>query len=161
MRILVISDTHGRHDYLYRLLAEDGDFERILHLGDAEGGEEEICRAAPCPIEFVRGNADSFSDAADSRIITVQTHRIWMTHGHTDAVSRGIDRVVVRGCQMKADLILFGHTHQPFLEKHPGFTVLNPGSISFPRPLGKIPSYGVLEIGSDKKVRAEIRYITG
>lgn len=159
MRILVISDTHGRHDYLYRFLEAHNDFEQILHLGDAEGKEMEICRAASCPVEFVRGNKDSLSEMNDTKIIIAGSHKIWMTHGHMDSISRGLDRIVGRGGQTGADLILFGHTHQPLLTEYHGLIVMNPGSISFPRPLGKTPSYGILDIRSDGSIRPQIHYI--
>ena len=38
MRVLIVSDTHGRHRGLDRALQEAGDIDMLIHLGDVEGG---------------------------------------------------------------------------------------------------------------------------
>lgn len=48
MRVLIISDTHGRHTAFDRAIMEAGKIDYLVHLGDTEGGEdyiEEIGRA--------------------------------------------------------------------------------------------------------------------
>lgn len=40
MRILIVSDTHGRHQALDRALEEAGKIDMFIHLGDVEGGED-------------------------------------------------------------------------------------------------------------------------
>ena len=42
MKVLIVSDTHGRHRGLDRALQEAGDIDMLIHLGDVEGGEEYI-----------------------------------------------------------------------------------------------------------------------
>ena len=42
MRVLIVSDTHGRHTSLDRALKEAGDIDMFIHLGDVEGGEDYI-----------------------------------------------------------------------------------------------------------------------
>ena len=37
MKILVVSDTHGRHANLDRALKETGEIDGFIHLGDIEG----------------------------------------------------------------------------------------------------------------------------
>ena len=46
---------------------------------------------------------------------------------------------------------MFGHTHRPFFEQKNGITVLNPGSLSFPRQEGRRGSYMIMEIDGDKE----------
>ena len=41
----------------------------------------------------------------------------------------------------------------------PELTVLNPGSLSFPRQEGRRPSYALMEYGESGKARFEIRYL--
>ena len=43
-----------------------------------------------------------------------------------------------------AQLVLFGHTHQPYTAYHGGIYYLNPGSLGHPR--AGAPSYGVVDI---------------
>lgn len=161
MKIMVVSDTHGRHDYLKRALAFEQSVDRILHLGDLEGGEEEICQMISCPVDMVKGNMDSLSDLKEEIMIQADGHMILMLHGHHMCLSSGKEKLYKKAVDSKADIVLFGHTHQPALEKYEGITLMNPGSISFPRPLGKTPSYGIIELDKSGNGKCEIRYIVG
>ena len=58
MRILVISDTHGRHENLKKIRERERDIDRVIHLGDVEGGESYIEELVGCPVEIVEGNND-------------------------------------------------------------------------------------------------------
>ena len=42
MRVLIISDTHGRHTAFDRAIMEAGKIDYLVHLGDTEGGEDYI-----------------------------------------------------------------------------------------------------------------------
>lgn len=161
MKILVVSDTHGRHDYLKRALAFEQSVDRILHLGDLEGGEEEICQLTSCPIDMVKGNMDSLTNLHEEILVQAEGRRILMLHGHHMCLSSGKEKLYRAAADCNADIVLFGHTHQPLLEEYHGITLMNPGSISFPRPLGKTPSYGVIELNQGKTDKFEIRYIVG
>ena len=48
MRILIVSDTHGRHSALDRALEEAGRIDVFIHLGDVEGGEDYINAVVDC-----------------------------------------------------------------------------------------------------------------
>ena len=61
MRVLIVSDTHGRHTSLDRALKEAGEIDMFIHLGDVEGGEYYINAVVPCEKHIVRGNNDFFS----------------------------------------------------------------------------------------------------
>ena len=41
----------------------------------------------------------------------------------------------------KVDIVMFGHTHKPYFEQKDGITVLNPGSLAYPRQEGRKGSY--------------------
>ena len=43
-RILLVSDTHGRLNYFKEMLARTGKPDRLIHLGDSEGQQDEIAR---------------------------------------------------------------------------------------------------------------------
>ncbi len=58
MRVLVISDTHGYHKNLDRVLELERPYQQVIHLGDLEGDEDYLEAAAGCPVEAVRGNND-------------------------------------------------------------------------------------------------------
>lgn len=53
------------------------------------------------------------------------------------------------GRARNADIVMFGHTHRPYLERGRDITVLNPGSLSFPRQEGRKGSYMIMELQED------------
>ena len=63
------------------------------------------------------------------------------------------------GRAREADIVMYGHTHKPFFEQKDGLTVLNPGSLSFPRQDGRKGSYMLMEIGEDGTASFEQRYL--
>ena len=62
MRVLIVSDTHGRHGNFDRALEEAGEIDVFIHLGDVEGGEDYMDAVIDCEKHMVRGNNDFFSD---------------------------------------------------------------------------------------------------
>ena len=46
-------------------------------------------------------------------------------------------------------IAMFGHTHKPYLERRGDLTVLNPGSLSFPRQEGRRPSYMLMDLDDE------------
>ena len=63
------------------------------------------------------------------------------------------------GQARKADIVMYGHTHRPFFEQKDGITVLNPGSLSFPRQEGRKGSYMIMEIEADGTATYDQRYL--
>ena len=53
MKVLIVSDTHGRHAGIEEAIEREYPFQKLIHLGDAEGYEEYIAELAECPIEIV------------------------------------------------------------------------------------------------------------
>ena len=39
MRVLIVSDTHKKHENLITIMEKERPFDRMIHLGDAEGYE--------------------------------------------------------------------------------------------------------------------------
>jgi putative phosphoesterase len=56
-----------------------------------------------------------------------------MAHGNTHSIDSGIETLSAAGAIMDADMIFFGHTHQPFMHESDAALMLNPGSCSRPR----------------------------
>ena len=44
MRVLIVSDTHKKHENLITIMEKERPFDRMIHLGDAEGYEATILR---------------------------------------------------------------------------------------------------------------------
>ena len=145
MRVLIVSDTHGRHNGLDRALQEAGDIDMLIHLGDVEGGEEYIDTVVDCEKHIVRGNNDFFSVLPREEEFYIGKYKIFITHGHSYYVSLDPEYIREEGKARKADIVMFGHTHRPFFEEMDEIIVLNPGSLSFPRQEGRKGSYMIME----------------
>ncbi len=118
--------------------------DRIWHLGDAEGCEDEIAKACGCPLEIVRGNCDIFSTLPEEIVLSAGTRTALLTHGHLYRPRQGLTELVNAAKRRGADTVIYGHTHCPLLKEVNGVTIVNPGSISFPRQSGGIPTYALL-----------------
>lgn len=159
MRVLIVSDTHGRHEGLDRALEEAGAIDMLIHLGDVEGGETYIDAVADCDKHIVRGNNDFFSDLPREEEFCVEGHKIFITHGHAYYVSLDPEYIREEGKARGAEVVMFGHTHKPYYEDENGIIVLNPGSLSFPRQEGRKGSYMIMEAEKGGSLRFEQRYL--
>lgn len=157
MKILLVSDTHGREGALEEALEiEKPDF--MCHMGDVEGSEDYIREIAHCPIAMVAGNNDFFSDLNNEVMFELQGFKIWMTHGHYYYVSLGTERLRTEGRERGADIVLFGHTHRPYLEMDQDIILANPGSLVYPRQEKRRPSYMVLNLERGKTPKFETKF---
>lgn len=159
MKVLVVSDSHGRDENLERAVLKEQPFDMLIHCGDVEGREFYIEALAECPCTIVAGNNDFFSDLPREEEITLAGHRILVSHGHFYGVSMDLSRLLDEAQSRNCDCVFFGHTHKPVLEEVDGIFVLNPGSLSFPRQRNRKPSYAVLDIAENGKISAEILYL--
>ena len=56
-------------------------------------------------------------------------------------------------------IVMFGHTHRPYLEQEEDLTVLNPGSLSFPRQERREPSYILMELEDDGEIKYSVNIL--
>ncbi len=159
MRVLIVSDTHSNHANLKKVLKMERPRDLLIHLGDSEGCESYIEEIAECPVEIVSGNCDFFSSLSQEKILEIGKYKVMITHGHYYNVNVGIEDIkkeaVGRGC----DIVMFGHTHRPFLDYSKNLIVLNPGSMSYPRQEGKCPSYAVMETDENGEAHFKLNYV--
>ena len=160
MKVLVVSDTHGQSREIREVFKKTRPFDYLIHCGDTEGLEDQIMRDAACPCTIVRGNNDFFSDTKKEEIVELGKIRIFVTHGHHFGVSMGTemlrDEAKDRGC----NVAMYGHTHRPYLDQSdPMLTVLNPGSLAYPRQEGREPSYIVIDIDRFGEPHYTLKYL--
>ena len=96
MKILIVSDTHRKDVNLREILERSGRLDMLIHLGDAEGSEQEIASWVNegCDLEFVLGNNDFFSNLDREKDIMIGRYRVLLTHGHYYSVSLGPERLI-------------------------------------------------------------------
>lgn len=150
MRIGVIADTHCP-EFLDEL--PEAVFERlrgcqlILHAGDVSGPEalEKLRRLAP--VEAVRGDHDrALPDLPRVRVLEIEGRQVALVHGNRSRLleepvtfigtitlgllwpNPGLHRWLRRRFP-KADVIVYGHTHNPVVDAAGGALVFNPGAV--------------------------------
>lgn len=147
MRVLLVSDTHGRNGNFEKLIRLIDSIDLIFHMGDLEGSEGYLEDLAPCPIYMVSGNNDFFTNVPAQRIVPLEGHRIFMVHGHRQGVSYDTEGVKELARENDCDYVFFGHTHRPLIDQNdPDIIAVNPGSLSHPRQENRKPSYILLDI---------------
>ncbi|MEO7039168.1 MAG: metallophosphoesterase [Candidatus Elarobacter sp.] len=158
----VVSDTHfprfGRT--LPRALERGlrrAQVERILHLGDMTDVLAVPLFEAIAPFDAVAGNNDGAEIRARfgrRKIVTVEQVRIGMVHGDGSG-STTKDRAVAAFEGEAVDVILFGHSHRPWIGCEGRVLVANPGSPTDKR-MNPSYSYAVLTIdGGDARIALE------
>ena len=169
--VAVFSDAHGREnralEVLMRLNACGTPADAVFFLGDGLRGFQHALSGA-FPLTAVRGNCDGslcpcFDDDGneipEERQVTVGSFRVLLMHGHTQEVKSHIGRAARRGLAVDADVVLFGHTHRPVAEKRGNLWIVNPGSLTYPRQIGRKPSYAMLTIDEEHELSVEIKYL--
>ncbi len=157
MKILIVSDTHGHDENLERVLLIEKPIDLLIHLGDIEGSEDYIRVMADCPCEMVAGNNDFFSSLPRELEIKIGSYNVLLTHGHYYYVSVGVENIKTEAVSRNKDIVMFGHTHRPKLDISDNVVVLNPGSLSYPRQDGKMPTYIIMNIDSEGRADYELK----
>ncbi len=143
MRILVISDSHGRHSRIEAAIEAQPDARHIFFLGDKLEDIDGFTEFYPDRTFYsVAGNCDFFSAEPLTRTVELAGRKILYTHGHEHGVKMGISRLISYAKQRKADIVLFGHTHKAKTLYEDGMYIVNPGSIGKGQP----PSYAVIDL---------------
>ena len=168
MKVLIVSDIHGGYDNLLKVINDNKGFNYLLILGDilsSYSGEEliNLLNSYNTKIIAVRGNCDNmniekldFSLENYFVVTPIDNKLFFLTHGHLYEVKhdRSLSVLKREGRKCSADVILFGHTHEPYYEVNNGIILLNPGTIGE----GSSLSYGVLQI-EDGTARGKIKSV--
>ncbi len=147
MKILVISDTHNIISDAVSII-EKLNPDYVLHLGDMCDDCERLEETFPDKLIIsVRGNNDYFDRTYPyERFFELGGKKIFMCHGHMYHVKSTLSRLMYKGKELGADIILFGHTHIAHLEEVEDMIIMNPGSLR---------TYGIIHI-EDGKAEAKI-----
>ena len=148
----LVSDTHlPRFGRALPRALEDGlraaNVSRILHMGDLTDTLAIPLFEAIAPFDAVAGNNDPedvWLRYGRRKIVEIDGLRIGMIHGdhgrgnaHQNAIAAFLDESV--------DVVLYGHSHRPLVERHGTTLVANPGSPTDKRVMPTF-SYGILTI---------------
>ena len=156
-RIVVLADTHIRRGWSRRLPDEvyaalDG-ADRIVHAGDVVVPELLDELAGFAPTTAVLGNNDAELSLPETEVLDVDGVRIAVIHDSGPGAGRAAR---MRRRFPDADVVVFGHSHQPMCEPGvDGQLLFNPGS---PTERRRAPTrtYGVLEVDRGRITRAQL-----
>ena len=147
VKVLIVSDSHGRADLLARIV-EDVRPDHMIHCGDFCTS---LDRLPEISRSVARGNCD-WEEVADEQVWEGEGVRFFVVHGHRHQVKRDLSLIRVRAEEKGAQIACFGHSHVPVLKKRGNILLINPGSIAHPREVAH-PSYAVLESEAPRQVR--------
>ena len=145
MNVLIVSDTHGYteriEELVSRLLKNPPD--AVFFLGD---GMRDTARLEGLSRNFysVPGNCDWGFAEPQEKLVLFGGKRILMLHGHTRGVKYGTERVEYLASELKADAVIYGHTHEREDRVSNGIHIFNPGSLGLPNR--GAPSFGTLTV---------------
>jgi uncharacterized protein len=143
MQVIVglIADTHGllRPEVFPAL---EG-VELILHAGDVGGKDVLTELSVIAPVRAVYGNTDSPGEPglATELGLRLEGFSIHVSHGH-ELGRPTAERLLAR---YDADIIVYGHTHRPLIERSGSRLVVNPGAAG-PRRFDLKPSVARLTL---------------
>ena len=106
------------------------------------------------PMFCVRGNCDmlapQWGEVPEEQILHFEGHTLFLTHGAAYGVKSGQGLLESAAVKKGADIVLFGHTHEPYLHTVPAgervwettlsrpLTLFNPGSIGYGGSFGHL-----------------------
>jgi putative phosphoesterase len=143
MLVGLVSDTHGLiRPELFTAL--EG-VQLILHAGDVGGLGVLTELSALAPVQAVYGNTDTPGDPnLQARLfLEIEGLSIHVSHGH-ELGAPTPDKLLAR---YDADVIVFGHTHKPLIERAGSRLVVNPGAAG-PRRFSLKPSVARMRVES-------------
>lgn len=159
MRILIVSDTHRENKNYFTVLEKLKPLDMIIHCGDVEGAEYALTRSVECPVMMVAGNNDYFNSLPRELEFNIGKYKVLLVHGHNYYVYMGPEMLKEEARSRGVDIVMFGHTHKPYLNVENDLVTLNPGSLSYPRQDGRKPSYMLMELDKEGEAHYTIAYL--
>ncbi len=155
VKICVFSDSHGSSEAMLRAIAGERP-DLCFFLGDGQADLAAVRERCPAlTIHAVRGNCDMRSLLPLSLTCTAEGVTFFAVHGHRFNVKHdpSLEALRAAGARAGAHVILFGHTHQPYLEDRALPVILNPGSVC-----GTRATYGVILL-HERRIYSRIKHL--
>jgi putative phosphoesterase len=125
---------------------------RILHLGDMTDPIAIDLFEALAPFDAVAGNNDPqaiWERYGRAKVITVEDVRIGMVHGDAGRARTAHENALAAFADRPVDVVLYGHSHRPVVDRRGALLVANPGSPTDKRMMPEF-SYGLLAVDGNR-----------
>ncbi|SCZ08012.1 YfcE family phosphodiesterase [Alkaliphilus peptidifermentans] len=148
--VAVMGDTHNQFQIINKLKDYMKDVDVIIHTGDHYDDINYIKKIYNKKVIGVKGNCDW--NGSDVLIEEINGKIFFICHGHQYNVKSNLNGIFYKGKEANADIVIFGHTHIPYYAVEEDMTLLNPGSLAFPRA-GSDKSFAILQVDTLIKVK--------
>ena len=108
---------------------------------------------------MIAGNNDFNTGLKKEEILILGKNKLFLTHGHRYYVNYGVERILEEGKSIGMDVVLFGHTHVPMIEKENGIFLVNPGSVAYPRQTDRKCSFVIMEMDNEENLHFSLDYL--
>ena len=130
MRLLVLSDSHGRKNLLLQAVELHPEADAVIFLGDGERDIDFLKELHPeIKLYAVCGNCDFNSSLSPFLIEKFGGRTIYAAHGHYESVKYSLAVLMQKAHNCSASIALYGHTHVPVTSYDGGLYLVNPGSV--------------------------------
>ena len=140
---IVFSDVHGDFSSFEKLLNFASKNDGLFFAGDGNNFFSSIQKNEN--YFYVKGNCDQ--TGIDEKIVEIDGVKILLVHGHNQGVKSGYLRLQLYAKQKGVSVVIFGHTHIPFVGEEDGLLMINPGTCSY---YGMQKTYACLCISNGK-----------
>lgn len=160
VRVAVLSDSHGNSQTLERLAAllKEKGIGLALHLGDDYRDIAFLTSRGLQVIGVPGVYCPEYADARipNRRLLELGEIRLLLTHTENRHRHDRPEDPDPQEAAWEADLVLYGHTHEPALEERESGWWLNPGHLKGPLDRGQPATYALLTLNG-REVEVEIR----
>ena len=128
-KILVLSDSHSYFDEALKIFEKEKPG-IVIGAGDGVKDIDELSYVHPeAEYYTVKGNCDYFDRSHnEENLFEIDGIKIFLTHGHLYDVKRSLGPIKEIGKKLNVSLVIFGHTHNPYIEKDGNMVLFNPGA---------------------------------
>ncbi|MDO4690086.1 MAG: metallophosphoesterase [Fusobacterium sp.] len=127
-KILVLSDSHGHFEKVLKIYEKEKP-DILVYAGDGLRDIENLSCIYEGEFYLVNGNCDFFEkNYGLLKVLEIEKFKIFITHGHAYQVKNDLEKLKEETRKLKADIVIFGHTHREILEKYESFYLFNPGA---------------------------------
>ncbi|MCK4353359.1 YfcE family phosphodiesterase [candidate division WOR-3 bacterium] len=149
MKVGVLSDSHKNVEFVEKVIGwfKKQEVEKIIHLGDDYDDADTVKHPEVIKIPGVFSEHYKNPDIPNRLIFEFEGWKVLITHtreSHKNDLPKDLkpEKVIK---SKEAEIILYGHTHIPKIERQGGIIYINPGHLQESDKKGYPPSFALLD----------------